>query len=550
MCDVVRVSEKEEFPSRNSDVLPDSPKADGPSSVKSTDQEQQKVKMRQPDVLRRSEICFEHAQWKLANPDGLEGIADVEIRGFLYTRTHRDDDSGSHGMQLGWIRVSSLMKDFFYREVLEPDITGGQHTGSAVLKIGCVQKPPVLGISVIEAMEISIAPLRLQISKNFYTAMMPYFFPDKYQDDIQISSSDGAESRDQDSQSLSTVPDSAENRSHRRFGQLKPSAKTAKKLLHMAHLRRNQNKSRNDMTRLQAAEDSTDDGAHELDQRKISLLALDCEAILWRRFHLLHGDSVVVEFDKSQRKSLSSLDFGYDWDAECRPFMVEEGLAYNTDGWKDADIDQDDSGSMGSNELNQISSLEQQKIVDLMRERARRNIVFLYIKIPGFPIRLSYKGVKQKNVTDVTDFPLNISTLEYRSCTWTWLDFALEIKSRIRRQLIKELLKKPFKFSRVFQRLSNRQSKRLSEASLDHLRNNALDLSVSMMDQDLSEDEFDLSVGDISSMSQIPEISVESTRRSSDLERRYQNTMKMILGPLVEEVSKSPKKKKGKKDKQ
>ncbi|KAA3672697.1 uncharacterized protein DEA37_0007151 [Paragonimus westermani] len=82
--------------------------------------------------------------------------------------------------------------------------------------------------------------------------------------------------------------------------------------------------------------------------------------------------------------------------------------------------------------------------VDVMRERARRNNVFLYIKIPGFPICLSYKGEKQKNLTDVTRFQLNIPTLEYHNCVWTWLDFAMEVKTRIRKQLVREVIKKKF----------------------------------------------------------------------------------------------------------
>ncbi|CAH8576999.1 unnamed protein product [Heterobilharzia americana] len=82
--------------------------------------------------------------------------------------------------------------------------------------------------------------------------------------------------------------------------------------------------------------------------------------------------------------------------------------------------------------------------VDVMRERARQNNVFLYIKIPGFPIRLSYKGEKQKNITDVTRFELFIPTLEYHNCVWTWLDFAMEVKTRIRKQLVREVIKKKF----------------------------------------------------------------------------------------------------------
>lgn len=49
------------------------------------------------------------------------------------------------------------------------------------------------------------------------------------------------------------------------------------------------------------------------------------------------------------------------------------------------------------------------------------------------------QGDKQKNLADVTNFELNIPMLEYHNRLWTWLDFVLEVKMRIRRQLIKEV---------------------------------------------------------------------------------------------------------------
>ncbi|VDN39778.1 unnamed protein product, partial [Dibothriocephalus latus] len=63
-------------------------------------------------------------------------------------------------------------------------------------------------------------------------------------------------------------------------------------------------------------------------------------------------------------------------------------------------------------------------------KRARSNRSFLYIKIPSFPIRLSYKGDKQKNLADCTRFELNVPMLEFQNQLWTWLDFFNEVKTR------------------------------------------------------------------------------------------------------------------------
>ena len=49
--------------------------------------------------------------------------------------------------------------------------------------------------------------------------------------------------------------------------------------------------------------------------------------------------------------------------------------------------------------------------------------MFVYIKIPELKVRLSYKGTKEKNLSDVTNFRLVVPSMEYHNVTWTWLDF-------------------------------------------------------------------------------------------------------------------------------
>lgn len=67
--------------------------------------------------------------------------------------------------------------------------------------------------------------------------------------------------------------------------------------------------------------------------------------------------------------------------------------------------------------------------VEIMKERAEKNKLFVYIKIPEVPIRLSYKGSKEKNLEDLRDISLVIPTLEYHNMTWTWLDLLMAIRN-------------------------------------------------------------------------------------------------------------------------
>ena len=99
--------------------------------------------------------------------------------------------------------------------------------------------------------------------------------------------------------------------------------------------------------------------------------------------------------------------------------------------------------------------------VEKMKERAEKNKLFIYIKIPEVPIKVSYKGEKEKNqILDVADFHLQVTqlkedlwciqvsvqlycvevpTLEYHNMTWTWLDLLLAVKSRTRESLLAQV---------------------------------------------------------------------------------------------------------------
>merc|ERR1711874_288649 len=88
---------------------------------------------------------------------------------------------------------------------------------------------------------------------------------------------------------------------------------------------------------------------------------------------------------------------------------------------------------------------EEKDDVEKMKERAERNKLFIYIKIPEVPIKVSYKGEKEKNqILDVADFHLQLPTLEYHNVTWTWLDLLLAVKKGSRDSLIAQLVKQKF----------------------------------------------------------------------------------------------------------
>lgn len=55
------------------------------------------------------------------------------------------------------------------------------------------------------------------------------------------------------------------------------------------------------------------------------------------------------------------------------------------------------------------------------------------------PVRVSYKGNKEKSLSNVRDLNLLIRMMEYHNVTWTWLDLLLAMKSECRRAIVSQV---------------------------------------------------------------------------------------------------------------
>ena len=71
-------------------------------------------------VVRRIEICFKQASWRLTDQTGQLGIAEMELSNFLYTKVAKNDDSVDHTLELGYIKVHNLLPNQEYKVVLQP----------------------------------------------------------------------------------------------------------------------------------------------------------------------------------------------------------------------------------------------------------------------------------------------------------------------------------------------------------------------------------------------------------------------------------------------
>ncbi|XP_063359180.1 protein hobbit [Cydia amplana] len=270
---------------------------------------------------RYNEICFKSARWRLTDADGQLGIADLLLTNFLYTKTSRSDDSVEHQLEVGYVRVTNLLPNEPFPEVLVPQAPSGRAplARRATLRVFCRDRPPVGGISVKEHFEVNIVPIRIGLTKKFFNTMLKFCFPERDPDSIE----DGEEDE----------------------GTLRAGSSTA---------------------------------------------------------------SLVSTGSKKSKKK------GKDSNSN---FYVKRDKK-----------DKDD--------------------VEKMKERAEKNKLFIYIKIPEVPVRVSYKGSKEKNLEDVRDLPLVLPTLEYHNVTWTWLDLVQATKSDTRRVIVSQAIRQKLQLHR------------------------------------------------------------------------------------------------------
>lgn len=95
---------------------------------------------------------------------------------YSYTRIHREDDTGEHKLELGYVQIKAPQPDAVYQDVLKAT-RQRENQREPLLRIFCQYQGAVGGIPVKEHFEVNIVPLTISISNKFATKVQQYFFP-------------------------------------------------------------------------------------------------------------------------------------------------------------------------------------------------------------------------------------------------------------------------------------------------------------------------------------------------------------------------------------
>lgn len=324
------------------------------------------------NVIRRNEICFKSARWRVTDSDGQLGLADIVLSNFLYSKVVKSDDSVEHTIELGHLHVSNLIPNQAYKDVLHPTELQANIPldRQRALRIYCRELAPVAGIPVKEHLEINVIPFTIEVTLQFFQKMVKFFFPE----------------RETTKESKKGGLDLSGEHQLARFGSKK----------------RNKDKDR--------------------DKDRANLNSCDILSVAGT----VDGTMSTISVGKSPGSSNPTLSIGRNLDDTISTVSTT-------------------TMSSNSTMANMNSNQRRGEDIEKMRERASKNHTFVYVKIPGIPIKVSYKGKKQKSVTDLKNMSLTLPTYEYHNSTWTWLDLLMAVKNDSKHTVIKQALKQKMK---------------------------------------------------------------------------------------------------------
>ncbi|KAK0630565.1 golgi-body localization protein domain-containing protein [Bombardia bombarda] len=374
-------------------------------------------------ALLKWSITAKEIVWHLIR-DNNEPLVELQLKDVEYDRTDNSDGSHINLIQVHRILGLNLLPDAIYPAMVAPYVVegdrGGFDTGlQPMIRVYWYMLEAIAGIPVMDHFEVNLFPLKIQLERELGMKLFEYIFPgidgdkpssgkndspfmlkqtfpgDDDDDDAETDSLAESIGRlatgdmDKDGVSFSTRPGSLELR-------LRPTL-------------------------------TSDPGPTLTKQKALSIHSGDGNS--FRLFRSGTGFRAA-----SKKPSYESLRGS----ATPRPGIGRSATGFSS---KDTVSLSGDSRKESRFRLRNKSTTEEErakKSDDLtkMIDRASNYMTFAHIKMPSVVLCLSYKGKGDRNLEDVHDFVFRLPTIEYHNKTWSNLDLALALKSRVIKALI------------------------------------------------------------------------------------------------------------------
>ncbi|KAK3900382.1 mitochondrial protein from FMP27-domain-containing protein, partial [Staphylotrichum tortipilum] len=386
--------------------------------MKAITSSQRKFDNSQSSALLKWSIMAKEIVWQLIR-DNNEPLVELQLKDVEYDRVDNSDGSHINLIQVGRVLGLNLLPDAIYPAMVAPYIEGdrgGFDTGSQpMIRVYWNMLEAIAGIPVMDHFEVTLFPLKIQLEHEIGKKLFEYIFP----------GTDGGKTANGKHDSPFIIkqipPDEDEDEGD--------------------------NESLAESVRAGGGDKDQDDasfktraGSLELRLRPTLTSDPDAASNQHKALSVHSGDGSSFRLFRSgtgfksvgKKRSYDSLRVGTPRPGVGRTvtgLSSKDGVSISGESKKGSRFGLRHRSTEGE-------KTKQSDDLSKMIDRASNYMTFANIKMASVVLCLSYKGKGERNFEDVHNFVFRLPTIEYRNKTWSNLDLALALKSRVIKALI------------------------------------------------------------------------------------------------------------------
>ncbi|CAO1631545.1 unnamed protein product [Jaminaea pallidilutea] len=341
------------------------------------------------DKDKKSALRMEaHAQdlsWNMMGEGDGELIAKLSIKGPSFTWLNKADNSAANSLSIVDLNAVNVHPDAFFPEIISKWGKAPEHPmakqGRFVNAIWS-ELAPVGGISIVDQFELDLHPLRVQMELKMGRVIMEYIFGSKKRREREEMHR---------KEHLEIASQNAASASWSKRGPL-------------------------GRLRIQAAREGNGQSDSEVEAASTAPPSP-------------RMGNASLEAPSPSRRSLSRsgsstfLDSGRP-SSELRESHSQQQL-------REAQKEREKEESEASEQERFSQHAIAKRNAEEMRHRASSNLTFVFFKLPETIFCLSYKGEKDKSITDIYDLVFQAPNIEYRNRTWAYEELVQHMKKDI-----------------------------------------------------------------------------------------------------------------------
>lgn len=361
-----------------------------------------------------------HAQdlsWNMMGESDGQLLAKLSIKGPSFTWLNKADSSASNSLSIVDLAAVNVDPEAAFPEIISKWNKAADHPmakqGRMVNAIWS-ELAPVGGISIVDQFELELHPIKVQLEIKVGRMIMDYIFGSKRRREREEAKR---------KQRLEELLASTDVKTTRRGPLARLRGSTAKKSNSRAS-------SPSCSTDVQSSEEHgkllpSKDGSNDSGLTASSASSRDGTLIL-----AFSRSSSASSISSSHRTSLSSDGDYVVGTRAVRPSgngcsaPDPRGTRAPSSREREFDLGCEDSVNHSQHSIAKRNAEE-------MRQRASSNLTFVFFKLSETIFCLSFKGEKNKSITDVFDLVFKTPNIEYRNRTWTYEELVQHMKKDI-----------------------------------------------------------------------------------------------------------------------